>query len=83
MQALALRRPLEEYRQDALFLGADANEAHRLVKEVTQAFSLRRIRDSRAPTEEERRKVAAVESIRMSTQAIRNWAFPDQMKRVP
>lgn len=82
MQALALRRPLEEYPKDALFLGANADEAHRLVKEVTETFSLRRIRDVRANSEGHRRRAAAIESIRMSTLAIRNWAFPNQMKRI-
>ncbi len=64
-------------------LPEDFVEIRQLVQDVTEGFPMRRLAatDSSLPVEQ-RQQIRLLESIRAETQAIRNWAYPQQTRRI-
>ncbi|PZU97082.1 MAG: hypothetical protein DCE90_08065 [Pseudanabaena sp.] len=64
-------------------LSQDLVALRQLVQDVTQGFSMRRLAlvDSSTPMEQ-RQQAVTLESIRADTQAVRNWGYPHQIKRI-
>ena len=82
LQAFVLKQRLDAFAMHAVI--PTAFEATRnQVQTVSQAFARRRfaVLDP-AMSLEQRRRLAAVESIRGDTQAIRNWSYPQQTIRI-
>lgn len=58
-------------------------EFRQLVQDVTRGFQMRRFAlvDPSIPVEQ-RQQIRTLESIRMNTQAVRNWGYPQQIRRI-
>jgi hypothetical protein len=80
LQAMALRRA---YRAGPPALAADAMETLAAVlEELSRAFAMKRMAtlDPGAP-DEARHRSMVLEGLRVQTQAIRNWSYPQQVRR--
>jgi len=64
-------------------LPQDFAEFRQLVQDVTRGFQMRRLAlaDSSTPVEQ-RQQSRTLESIRTDTQAVRNWGYPQQIRRI-
>lgn len=64
-------------------LPQDFVDLRQLVQDVTRAFPMRRLALADPSTSiEQRQQLSILESIRMDTQAVRNWGYPQQIKRI-
>lgn len=78
---------LLQHSQDAFNLKPaspqDFVEFRQLVQDVTWGFPMKRLAlvDSSTPVEQ-RQQIITLETIRMDTQAVRNWGYPQQIKRI-
>ena len=82
LQALILQHRSEKYPFKPI-LPQDFTMLCKLVQEVTQSFHMRRFKtfESSIPDEQIQR-LRTIENMRMHTQAIRNWGYPHQVKRI-
>jgi hypothetical protein len=60
----------------------DLNEIDELLRAVTQSFFLRRMRELADVDEDKRFGRFLIEDMRGQTQAVRNWGFEDQVRRI-
>ena len=82
LQALALCHQLQDYPSE-LVLHPHVPSLNNLVQNTQYAFQLRRMSeiDSSCPVEK-RHRFSVLESMRVQTQAVRNWGYPQQVKHI-
>lgn len=82
VQAFILQHQPSEFESNPV-LPPDFEVFRRLIQEISGTFSFRRFTafDAAAPREQ-RRRLSVQESMRIDTQAIRNWGYPQQIMRI-
>lgn len=81
VQSLILRSRTEDFEFRPA-LPQDLANVHELVENTSRAFHMRRFANFASQSEDQRHRLKKIEEIRVHTQAVRNWAYPQQIRRI-
>ncbi len=82
LQALALKKEINNDIDWRPILPPDVEKVSNLLISISESFALCRLNSINSKDEEEKKQLFIMETIRSSTMAVRNWAYPDQIIKV-
>lgn len=81
LQSICLMYPLDSYEGWPAF-HESMFEALDLCRECSRSFAMMRMGSLADASEQERRDLLSIEEARMHTQVMRNWAYPQHMRKI-